>query len=125
MFDEVDLVHSYTRAQAFADGMLIALPEKLVKEAGIKFPVALTAGLWAELDPTEAEQRVLGQSIEGRLLDLLAVFQARARACSSDRMTFGIIVQRVTGQDHLEVLSACGLGDDMNPAITLCLPGEG
>ena len=41
------VIFSYTRAQAIADGVLIDVSE-LAKEAGFRFPVAVTAGVWAE-----------------------------------------------------------------------------
>ncbi len=41
------LIHAYTRAQAIADGMLIDA-SKLAKEAGFKYPVALTSAAWAD-----------------------------------------------------------------------------
>ncbi len=45
MFEEADLVHRYTRADALRDGVLIDL-SATAKETGIRYPVALTrAGL--------------------------------------------------------------------------------
>ena len=41
------LIFSYTRAQAIADGVLVDVSE-LAKQAGFRFPVAVTAGVWAE-----------------------------------------------------------------------------
>jgi hypothetical protein len=41
MFDERDLIHSYSRAQAIADGVLIDV-SATAREAGIRCPVALT-----------------------------------------------------------------------------------
>ena len=41
------VIFSYTCAQAIADGVLVDV-SKLAKEAGFRFPVAVTAGVWAE-----------------------------------------------------------------------------
>ena len=41
------VIFSYTRAQAIADGVLIDATE-LAKQAGFRYPVAVTAGVWAE-----------------------------------------------------------------------------
>ena len=46
LFDDDDLISSYTRAQAIADGQLIDVSE-MAREAGIRYPVALTATVWA------------------------------------------------------------------------------
>jgi hypothetical protein len=47
MFEDAELIHRYSRAQAIADGVLIDVSEA-TKEAGFKFPVALTAAAWAQ-----------------------------------------------------------------------------
>jgi hypothetical protein len=39
MFEDSELIHSYSRAQAIADGVLIDVSET-AKEVGIVFPVA-------------------------------------------------------------------------------------
>ena len=41
MFTADDVIHSYTRQQAIADGVLVELDPKLCQEAGIRFPVAI------------------------------------------------------------------------------------
>ena len=41
MFEEADLIHRYPRADAFRDGVLIDV-SATAKEAGIRWPVALT-----------------------------------------------------------------------------------
>ena len=45
-FDEVELISSYSRAEAIADGQLIDVTE-LAREAGLRYPTALTAAVWA------------------------------------------------------------------------------
>jgi hypothetical protein len=42
MFENADLIHRYTRANALHDGVLIGVSET-AREAGIRRPVALTA----------------------------------------------------------------------------------
>ena len=44
MFEKADLIHSYTRAEAIADGVLIDV-SATAREAGFKYPVALTAAV--------------------------------------------------------------------------------
>ncbi len=45
MFEDADLIHRYTRANAIADGALIDV-SAVAREAGITYPVALTSAAW-------------------------------------------------------------------------------
>ncbi|MCY4511649.1 MAG: hypothetical protein OXG35_32490, partial [Acidobacteria bacterium] len=55
LFEDADVIHRYTRAQAIKDGTLVDVTET-AREAGWRFPVALTAavqaggGTWAGED---------------------------------------------------------------------------
>ena len=48
IFADADIINTYTRAQALADGTLIAAPVNLCREVGFKVPVAITAAAHAE-----------------------------------------------------------------------------
>ena len=48
MFDEFDIIHTYTRKQALEDRMLIDVSET-AREASSRWPVAVTAAVWAEI----------------------------------------------------------------------------
>jgi hypothetical protein len=45
MFEDADLIHSYTRTDALRDGVLIDV-SAVAREAGIRYPVALTRAVW-------------------------------------------------------------------------------
>jgi hypothetical protein len=47
MFEDADLIHRYPRAGATRDGVMIDVPAT-TREAGFKYPVALTAAAWAK-----------------------------------------------------------------------------
>src|SRR3954454_4960553 len=81
-------LHSYSRAQAIADGMLVDFPtatddrgQPLCQQAGFKVPVAITRTAWAETVEAggtwkpagdgEALGLKGGQSLTGRLWDVL------------------------------------------------------
>lgn len=68
MFDDSDLIHVYTRAQAIEDGVLVDVTET-AKEAGIRYPVAITQAVWAEY--VAVPDGVEGQDENGRLWDIL------------------------------------------------------
>ncbi len=120
-WDDVEVVSSYSRAQAIEDGVLVDVTET-AKEAGIKFPVALSQGVWTRIVvPSEAAQEE-GQSIEGRLWDVLWLFRcyAKAKETSGDTMIYPISVSGIP-----EALKAViGPGDTMDPVITIMLPWE-
>jgi hypothetical protein len=68
MFDNAEIVHRYSRADALRDGVLIDA-SATAKEAGIRFPVALTAAVW-QLCVT-VPPGVRCQDEKGRLWDVL------------------------------------------------------
>ena len=75
LLDDAPVVYSYTRAQAIADGVLVAVTET-AREAGFKWPVALTREVWSDCAEwtdadTERSRSLGGQSTRGRLWDVL------------------------------------------------------
>ncbi len=123
-----ELIHSYTRAQAIADGVLVDVSQAAV-EVGICFPVAITAAVWSDLVP-DAGARALGQDERGRLHDLVWMLRCAIRAASSaSEVSFAVLLAHANASGrlrrHLMNLRAiCGPGDDSAPVITVMLPGE-
>ena len=64
-----EVIHSYTRAQAIEDGMLIDVSE-MAKEAGFRMSVAVTARVWAQC--IEVPAKVQAQDEMGRLWDVVS-----------------------------------------------------
>lgn len=124
-----EAIAAYTRKQAIEDGVLVDLmqPEtvSLVREAGFKFPVAMTAGAFAatvaELDKPLPE----GQDIQGRLWDVLRMLACAIRtAGSTDRVKFRVRVWNGSRRDQVKLWSLCGPGDKGEPVVTIMLEGE-
>src|SRR6516225_6371681 len=90
MFENADLIHRYSRADAIRDGVLIDV-SATAREAGIRFPVALTAAAWERC--VAVPPGVECQDEAGRLWDLLTVFRFAARRSDGDRLTFGVHVR--------------------------------
>jgi len=67
VFDESDLIHRYSRADAIADGVLVDV-STVAREAGIKFPVALTRAVWERC--VAVPPGVACQDQSGRLWDV-------------------------------------------------------
>jgi len=139
-----DPIFSYTRAQAIADGVLIDLTtatddrgQRLCPQAGFKVPVAITRTAWAQTIEAggswkpdgdgEALELKGGQSLTGRLCDVLWMLRAASGlAGSRDRVHFQVLVD-VNGNGRREVVrlwALCGPGDDAQPVITIMLEGE-
>lgn len=120
LFGEV--ISSYSRAQAIEDGVLIDV-SATAREAGIRFPVAMTVALWADLVTPSEKDAKRGQDVAGRLWDVLTMFRMAARRGGQD-LTFQVLIVK-NGRRSLETIKAnCGPGDNMEPVITISLPHE-
>lgn len=119
----------YTRRRAIEDGVLVDLmqPETvcLVREAGFKFPVAMTAGAFAATVAEIGEPSPAGQDIQGRLWDVLWLLACAIRtAGSTDRVKFRVSVWNGSRRDEIKLWSLCGPGDSGEPVVTIMLEGE-
>lgn len=131
MEDEIfgEVIDSYSRKQALEDGVLIDVSE-LAKECGFKYPVAITSGVWHEwiVPPEEA----IGQDTTGRLWDLLNVLRMEIirKASKTDRaelpvrVDFKVLFNQGNARALIDFYALCGPGDDLEPVITVMLPGE-
>lgn len=124
-----EVIYAYTRAQALADGVLIDVT-KDAKEAGIKYPAAVTEALWnGYIEPNE-RLKDMGQSVQGRLWDVLFLFTFAARSsptgCSELFYSVNFLMSRGDSCKHetVKIKAVCGPGDDGAPCITLMLENE-
>lgn len=118
------IIHQYTRAQALKDGVLKDATE-LAREAGIRYPVALTQAVWAEY--VAVPEGVTGQSVIGRLWDILWMFRNAARRRGDvNEFRFKLYVKNHERRaaELIELKAHCGPGDDGEPVITVMLPHE-
>jgi hypothetical protein len=125
VFDDADVIFSYSRRQAIADGVLIDVT-LTAQEAGIRFPVALTAAAWAKC--VAVPPGVACQDEAGRLRGVLTVFRAAARRSECDTLSFAVHVRnddRGRTPPPVRLKAVCGPGDDAEPVVTIMLPEEG
>jgi hypothetical protein len=118
-----EVISSYSRAQAIEDGYLVDVSE-VAKEAGIKFPVAVTRTVWEGYITPDPRSSKYGQSESGRLWDTLWMLRHNLKRGGSEirYQLYYIMKER---QKRLVTLKAiCGPGDDMEPVITIMLPEE-
>ena len=125
VWEGAEIIHAYTRAQALEDGVLVDLTD-LAREVGFRFPVAVTQGVWAVLDPTQ-ELEAAGQDMTGRAWDMLTILRHAIRGASAtDEIRFAPLFMRAPGEkaSPVEMWGKCGPGDDAEPVITVMLKGE-
>jgi len=125
LWDDAEIIYAYTRAQAIEDGELVDVSET-AREAGIKFPVAVTRAVWVKY--VEIPEGVTCQDERGRLWDILWMFRRNARQCG-DTLFFKLYVrnhnrERLTKADLVTLKAVCGPGDTPEPVITIMLPDE-
>lgn len=122
---QADLIYSYTRKQAIADGVLVDV-SKVAQEAGIKYPVAVTSTLWESLIKPTPELEAQGQSFDGRLWDLLFMFAFYARAATNSILIYECLFQMQPSEEPelRKIKAVIGPGDTTDPVITIMLPEE-
>ena len=126
-----NVISTYTRAQAIEDGVLID-PGSMAREAGFKWPVALTADAWAEcvVWADDDSRQQVHQDQSGRLWDVLymASHAIRTSNNSGDRILFQLYRVPRDGQSmEAELITLrliVGPGDSGEPVITILLPHE-
>ena len=132
-------IHTYTRAQAIEDGMLIDV-STTAREAGIVWPVALTSAVWADACAwSDADDKRKGggacwQSESGRLWDVVWMASRAIRAGlrrghdGRDPILFQVLRIPRDGRGVRPRLTTLklqvGPGDRGEPVITVMLPGE-
>jgi hypothetical protein len=126
-----EVISVYTRAEALADGVLVDAGP-MAREAGFRFPVAITAGAWADCiawdDADSGRQTHQDQS--GRLWDVLfmAAHAARTESRRCTERLFELYRIPRDGEATVAKLTTLklvvGPGDDGAPVITILLPNE-
>jgi hypothetical protein len=127
--DDAQIIYSYSRAQALADGVLVDVTAQAA-EVGFALPVAVTVGLWSRYIVPADPLRQAGQSEAGRLHDVLALVRAaigrlRVAGQPSDRVSFRMaFVMPPDRSVTVRLVAVCGPGDDGAAVVTVMLEGE-
>jgi len=123
-------IYSYTRRQAIEDGVLVDVDANfgtMRREAGLVFPVAMTATAFAEyVNLTPAAERA-GNDINGRMWDVLNMlaFAIRRSVSGGSEIAFQLRVVTDRVRPSLVTLKAVvGPGDAGEPVITIMRPDE-
>ena len=125
------VVFRYTRAEALADGVLIDAGA-IAREAGFRWPVALTAAAWADCvawEDSDSERQTY-QDQTGRLWDVLfmAAYAVQSSASNHGELKFSLFrIPRdgmATAAEPTGLKLIAGPGDAGEPVVTICLPTE-
>ncbi|HUW71162.1 MAG TPA: DUF6573 family protein [bacterium] len=121
-----DVIYSYSRSDALADGVLIDV-SGIAKEAGFTIPVAVSDSLYHSYIMPTLDLAMEGQSPSGRLWDTLNVLRYAIKASpSTDRLSLSVLFTMASNTEPIpvELLAVCGPGDSGEPVITIMLPGD-
>ena len=125
------VISTYSRAQAIDDGFLINAGS-MAREAGFKWPVALTLGVWSDCvawSDSDTQEQV-HQDESGRLWDVLfmASHAIRSASATGDQRHFSLYRVPRDGQtlaaEEVSLKLIAGPGDQGEPVITILLPNE-
>lgn len=118
------VIASYSRKEAIEDGVLIAFDDKIVKEAGINYPIALSTAAYQLIDDAVKKG---GKDLDGVIWDMLTMFRYYAKKSNySTQFIFEMLIwEKHVGKDReMKFKAICGPGDTEEPVITIMLPNE-
>ncbi|MBI5247529.1 MAG: hypothetical protein HY923_10135 [Elusimicrobia bacterium] len=123
--EEFEVIHAYTRAQAIEDGVLVDM-SALAREAGFRWPLAVTRSVWGVIEPDDALKRE-GQSYTGRAWDLLTILRAEMRSARDGcevRFAAYFVTEPGMPPRQVAMRAVSGPGDEGEPVITVMMPDE-
>jgi len=133
-FEEHDLIHVYSRAEAIEDGMLLDVTT-VAREMGFRYPTAITHAAWHDCvawSDAEIERTGIMQDENQRLRHVLARLLIAIRTSGfedEDRIFFNVerVLRNGASKEPqaIMLMSVCGPGDTAEPVITISFPGEG
>jgi hypothetical protein len=124
MFENAELIHGYTRADALRDGVLIDV-SAVAREAGFRYPVALTRAAWERC--VAVPPGVLCQDEAGRLWDVLWLLACATRRAGGPEVRYGVHVRndnRERTPPLVRLKAICGPGDQGEPVVTVLFTDE-
>ena len=122
----METIFTYTRQDAIEDGVLVDVSE-MAREAGFKYPVALTERVNNEVKNIPPEYQ--HEDYEGRLWDVLmmcrySIFNSKG----GDTLFFQVVLHSentlVRKFVPITLKAMCHPGDHREPVITIAFPDE-
>lgn len=121
----MDVIYSYSRAQAIEDGVLVDLSEKfgdLVREH-YKVPVAVTASVWEIITKAVNNPRWMND-FDGVIHDILWMSRVYFRPLSESGRIFRVKIRGAGRKSLFDFKLVVGPGDEGEPVATISLPNE-
>lgn len=121
------VICAYSRANAIDDGVLVDV-SAMAREAGFKFPVALTRAAWEDCvawDKADNDRKGICNDEDGRLWDVLWMARVAVRALrdSAERLTVSLLRVPREGRGRrarmVRLTAVIGPGDTPEPVITI------
>lgn len=108
------VISSYSREQALADGVLIDV-SYMARQAGIRYQMAITNNLY--------ESYINHSDKDGRLWDLLWMLKLKAIHEETSEMSFNVAFNN-SKTELVKLWAICSPGDMLRPVITIMLPED-
>jgi hypothetical protein len=127
--EQTEIISRYSRAEAIEDGVLVDMTQEpfgsLAREAGIVWPIAMTATAFGEFVEVSKTSGHSCQDVKGRWWDVVWMFRQTRREVSPLEACWKLAVRGPDGllrQKELKCVS--GPADDGTPCLTFMLPNE-
>lgn len=142
LFAGAEMLHTYTRADAIADGTLVDMQQgdmrEVVRQHVGTMPCAMTRALWSVVEKAVANKRQMND-LKGVVHDILWMGAARARCLKvlgeidrgarplsslPLRWAFRVIITGAARQRTWQLWMTMCHDDDGHPALLFGMPGE-
>lgn len=124
MFEDFEVIHSYTRKEAIEDGVLVDMNKYIpVNESGYKYPAACTAGVWNIIDQA-VNNKKYGNDYKGIICDIFNISRIMPFKRWQTGAMFRVIITGIGNQKYHTLKLECGPDDDGKPCLTFMLPDE-
>lgn len=122
----METIFTYTRQNALDDGVLVNVSE-MAKEAGFKYPVAITERLHNAIE--NIPEAYSHEDYNGRLWDILNMCRLYAgRSNNEGTILFQVILHTENNLQKsdlpITLKAMCHPGDNMEPVISIMFPTE-
>jgi hypothetical protein len=129
LFEGAEIISAYTRKKALSDGVLVDMTvepfRKLAKEAGLKWPIAMTATAFGAFVAVTDAPGHRGQDQSGRWWDVVFMFRRTRQTISPLEARWTLNVRDPDGRTRTKDLKCVsGPDDEGEPCLTFMLPGE-
>jgi hypothetical protein len=126
IFAGCEIISSYTRADAIADGTLIDITGNFpdISHQLYKYPVACTATVWAIVEAAVASKKHCN-NFDGVVWDLLWMSQKGVvRKLDESQHIFRVIIMGADRKRYHDFKIMCHGGDQAEPVLTIMQPWE-